>query len=40
MSEEIIEGEVLEGDKVLVDYEDGQVKIKRIKDEEKQSVQV
>ena len=40
LSEKIIEGEVLEGDKVLVDYEDGQVKIKRIKDEEKQSVQV
>ena len=40
LSEKIIEGEVLEGDKILVDYEDGQVKIKRIKDEEKQSVQV
>lgn len=40
LSEKIIEGDVMEGDKILVDYEDGQVKIKRIKDEEKQSVQV
>lgn len=40
MSEKIIYGEIVAGDKVVIDYKDGSIEISKVKNEEKESVSV